>query len=93
MGSDGTWEDSSRANGLANALVPFRPVTIEPGEGRYLVLQFEVTEQLACGPSYAPGTSRQFDGADLRYRYAAAFERRATFETPFTVVLACGDIP
>jgi hypothetical protein len=93
MGSDGSWVNSSRANGLTGALVPFRPVTVESGEGRYLVLQFEVTEQTRCGPNYAPGTFRQYDGVDLRYRYAGGFERHGTFETPFTVVLICGDLP
>jgi hypothetical protein len=90
MGRNGTWVDS---NGAGKPVVPFRPITIEPDEGRYLVLQFRVALETACGPSFAPGTTRTFDTASLRYRYAGAFERSAAVELPFTVVLACGDLP
>ena len=92
LGRSGTWADSSRA-GLDHAIVPFEPVTIDPGQGRYLVLRFRLTEETACGPMYAPGTSRSFSDVSLRYRYLGGFEKTATVPPPFTVVLTCGELP
>ena len=92
MGRAGTWVDSSR-EGFDRAIVPFEPVTIDPGDGRYLVLQFRITEETACGPMYAPGTARGFSDVSLRYRYVGGFEKTATVQPPFTVVLTCGKLP
>jgi hypothetical protein len=92
MGRAGTWADSSH-DGLDHAIVPFEPATIDPGQGRYLVLQFRLTEETACGPMYAPETGRSFSDVSLRYRYLGGFEKTATVRPPFTVVLTCGELP
>jgi hypothetical protein len=92
MARDGTWEDSQGA-ALPERIVPFEPVTVEPGAGRYLVLQVAITEETACGPNYGPGSRRVLSNPRMRYRYAGAFERTALVEPPFTIVAVCGGLP
>jgi hypothetical protein len=92
MGRSDTWADSSR-EGLDHAIVPFEPVTIESGEGRYLVLEFRLTPRNTCGPNYGPGTGRLFSDVSLRYSYLGGFEKTATVQPPFAVVLTCGELP
>jgi hypothetical protein len=92
MGRAGTWIDSTDGGG-DGAIVPFAPVTIEPGQGRYLVVHLRVTAETTCGPDFASGTARVFSDVSLRFGYGGAFERTAAVEAPFAIVLDCGDLP
>jgi len=81
-----TFEEPGHAVG--RPLVPFEPVTIDPGDSRYLVLQLRIEGQMVCeqsGGSFVPS-----DPA-LRYRTLGVVPGEQTVGLPFTIVGMCGN--
>ena len=86
MGRYPTFEEPGREVG--RPLVPFEPVTIDPGDSRYLVLQLRIEGEKVCtqaGASVVPS-----DPA-LRYRTLGVVPGEQTVPLPFTVVGMCGN--
>jgi hypothetical protein len=67
-------------------LVPFEPVTIDPGDSHYLLLQLRIEGELVCtsGGSFVPS-----DPA-LRFRTLGVVPSEQTVPLRFTVVGICG---
>jgi hypothetical protein len=85
MGRYATFEEPGREVG--RPLVPFEPVTIDPGDSRYLVLQLRIEGEVVCtqsGGSFVPS-----DPA-LRFRTLGVVPGEQTIPLPFTVVGICG---
>jgi hypothetical protein len=86
MGRYPTFEEPDHRVG--RPIVPFEPVTINPGDSRYLVLQLRIGETSVC--TIRGGSGIPTD-PDLRYRTLGIVPRTGTVELPFTVVTVCGD--
>jgi hypothetical protein len=86
MGRYPTFEEPSRAVGRPR--VPFEPVTIDPGDSRYLILQLEIEGQMVCTQ---PGGSFVPSDPGLRYRTLGIVPGEQTVPLPFTVVGICGN--
>jgi hypothetical protein len=85
MGRYPLFEEPTREVG--RPLVPFEPVTIDPGDTHYLVLQLRIEDELLCtggGGSFVPS-----DPA-LRFRTLGLVPGEQTVGLPFTVVGMCG---
>ena len=81
-----TFEEPGREVG--RPLVPFEPVTIDPGDSRYLILQLKIEGQMVCGQS---GGSFVPSDPALRYRTLGVVPGEQTVPLPFTVVGICGN--
>ena len=80
-----TFEEPNKK--AAGEIVPFEPVTIDPGDSRFLVLQLRVEGEKVCtqsGGSFVPS-----DPA-LRFRTLGIVPGEQTVPVPFTVVGMCG---
>jgi hypothetical protein len=76
---------------FAGGIVPFEPVTIEPGDSRFIILQFTVTPETACN---FPGSFGGPESPRLRYRTLGLIPRTARVEPPFQIATVCGtEIP
>jgi hypothetical protein len=73
---------------FAGGLVAFEPVSIAPGDSRYLVLELRVTEEMVCK---TPGGAAIYSHPEFRFRALGFIPRSSTVETPFRVVSTCGD--
>jgi len=73
---------------VAGAIVPFEPVTIDPGDARFLVLQIRIAGESVCATGGGRGLPSD---PTFRYRTLGVVPRTATVELPFTVVTVCGD--
>lgn len=73
---------------FAGGIVPFEPVTIDPGDSRYVVLQLKTTEA-----SCSPGATMTYSHPPFRYQTLGVISRTATVEAPFRVVGVCSDTP
>ncbi len=86
MGRYPVFEEPGREVG--RPLVPFEPVTIDPGDSHYLVLQLRIEGEEVCtqgGTSFVPS-----DPA-LRFRTLGIVPGEQTVPLPFTVVAMCGN--
>ena len=81
-----TFEDPTQH--VPGQLVPFEPVSIEPGESRFLVLQITIDSNSVCGEEGGAGVPSD---PSLRYRTLGIVPGEATVGLPFTVVKVCGD--
>jgi hypothetical protein len=86
MGRYPTFEEPSREVG--RPLVPFEPVTIDPGDSRYLVLELRIEGQEVCSQ---PGSSGVPSDPGLRYRTLGIVPGETVVGLPFTVVTLCGN--
>ena len=85
MGRYPVFEEPSREVG--RPLVPFEPVTIDPGDSHYLVLQLRIGGEVVCtqsGGSFVPSDP------GLRFRTLGLVPGEQTVGLPFTVVGMCG---
>ena len=81
-----TFEEPGREVG--RPLVPFEPVTIDPGDSRYLVLQLRIEGEEVCtqsGGSFVPSDP------GLRFRTLGIAPGGQTVPLPFTVVGMCSN--
>ena len=72
---------------VGRPLVPFEPVTIDPGDSRYLILQLRIEGDVICtqsGGSFVPSDP------GLRFRTLGVVPGEQTVGLPFTVVGMCG---
>jgi hypothetical protein len=81
-----TFEEPDRM--VAGEIVPFEPVTVDPGDSRYLVLQLRIAGELVCT---SRGAMRVPSDPGLSYRIGGFVPRTVTLDLPFTVVEVCGD--
>jgi hypothetical protein len=70
-------------------VVPFEPVTIEPGQGRY----FEIRLPLAGDGSCDPDGSLIYGPPTFRFAHAGVFERTVTPDPGFAIVARCRKLP
>jgi hypothetical protein len=73
---------------VGRPLVPFEPVTIDPGDSHYLVLQLRIEGEALCPPG--SGSFVPSDPA-LRFRTLGVVPGEQTVGLPFTVVGMCGN--
>jgi hypothetical protein len=79
------------AGHLVGSTVPFEPVTIEPGDSRFILLRFTVTPETACN---FPGSFGGLESPRLRYQTLGLISRTARVEPPFRIATVCGtEIP
>ena len=86
MGRYPMFEEPGREVG--RPIVPFEPVTIDPGDSHYLVLQLRIEGEEVCtqgDASFVPS-----DPA-LRFRTLGIVPGEQTVPLPFTVVAMCGN--
>ena len=81
-----TFEEQDRH--VAGDIVPFEPVTIDPGDARFLVLQVRFAGESLCSTAGVRGLPSD---PEFEYRTLGLVPRTATVELPFTVVTVCGD--
>ena len=86
MGRYPMFEEPGREVG--RPLVPFEPVTIDPGDSHYLVLQLRIEGEMVCTQS---GGSVVPSDPALRYRTLGVVPGEQTVPLPFTVVGMCGN--
>jgi hypothetical protein len=71
-------------------IVAFEPVTIEPGDGRFLRFSMNFDGARRCRDSGGGYSFTSFRSFWLRYSYAGVFEGTARVEAPFRVAPYCG---
>jgi len=74
---------------VGRPLVPFEPVTIQPGDSHYLVLQLRIEGEMVCTQS---GGSLVPSDPPLRFRTLGVVPGEQTVGLPFTVVGMCGNV-
>ena len=72
----------------AAEIVPFEPVTIDPGDSRFLMMQLKIEGREVCPQ---PGGASLPSDPALRYRTLGIVPGEATVPLPFTVVMICGN--
>lgn len=75
-------------NQAAGEIVPFEPVTIDPGDSRFLTLQLTIEGDKVCTQS---GGAVIPSDPGLRYRTLGIVPGETTVPLPFTVVTICGN--
>ncbi|MGH3045354.1 MAG: hypothetical protein ACRDM2_11535 [Gaiellaceae bacterium] len=81
-----TYEEPN--NEAAGQIVPFEPVTLDPGDSRFLMLQLRIEGEKVCtqsGGSFVPSDP------GLRFRTLGIVPGEQTVPLPFTVVGMCGN--
>ena len=72
----------------AGEIVPFEPVTIDPGDSRFLMLQLKIEGAEVCTQSRGAGIPSD---PGLRYRTLGIVPGETTVPLRFTVVTICGN--
>ncbi len=80
-----TFEEPDRQ--VPGDIVPFEPVTIDPGDARFLVLQIRIAGESVCTTRGVRGLPSD---PTFRYRTLGLVPRTATMDLSFAVVTACG---